>query len=173
MTHRHTLLTQQFMPKWPFWGFLSCFVCLLLLMMVIPARAGVGDLSRIKTTRAEDPSYQAVFTRVSQAWRAGDQKALASLIHPDGLVIINGGHTEKAVNYSPSQAFYYFRNLFLNRHTLTFAMTRIQKSPQGDRVHGLASWESTTTSGRRSSRLVIVLARHQGHWYLNEITTIK
>ncbi len=175
----HMAVFQQVIPpsrRVPSRRCLALLLVMLVGMGTLWSTVACADSPRVKkekVTRQADPSYQAVFARISQAWRAGDQKTLAGLVHPDGLEIISGGTRDHAVSYSPSQSFYYFRNLFQTSHTLTFAMTRLQKSPQGDRVHGLATWESTTSTGQRATRLVIVLARHQNRWYLNEITTIK
>lgn len=121
----------------------------------------------------DGPSYQAEFSRMAQAWRSADRKVLAGMVHPDGLVITPQGAGDRTATYSPSQAFYYFRNLFQDSHTLTFTMTRIQDSPRGDRVHGLALWNFEDGSQRKTLRLVIVLARDKDHWYLSELTTIK
>ncbi len=134
---------------------------------------GHTDHKAGRSRRSENPSYQAVFSRVALAWRTGDQKTLAGLVHPNGLKIITGGSPERAVNYSSSQAFYYFRNLFQNSRTLSFSMARIQDSPQGERVHGLADWRYKSGRRERTVRLVIVLARYEDSWFLSEITTIK
>ncbi len=148
---------------------------MLILLVTVPGVVFGGHVTGQKKhpTRSEDPSYQAVFTRIAGAWRDGDQKALAGLVHPDGLKIITGGSPERAVNYSASQAFYYFRNLFQNSRTVSFTMARIQDSPQGERVHGLADWRYRSGRRERTARLVIVLARHEDRWFLSEITTIK
>lgn len=124
-------------------------------------------------TKGQGPSYQAVFSRLSKAWRDGDRKALSRLVHPDGLKVVSGRAGERAVTYSPSQAFYFFRNLFQNTRTDDFVLDRVQKNPGGDRVHALATWEQAGSRGTRTTRMVLVLTRRQGRWYLSEITTIK
>ncbi len=151
-------------------------VLLVILLVVVPGLVFGGTPSGSKADRAakdRNSSYGAVFTRVAGAWRNGDQKTLARLVHPDGLKVIASGSPDRAVNYSSSQAFYYFRNLFQNNRTTSFTMTRIQDSPQGGRVHGLADWEYESGRQARKVRLVIVLTRHKAHWFLSEITTIR
>ncbi|PJA73697.1 hypothetical protein CO151_12335 [bacterium CG_4_9_14_3_um_filter_65_15] len=148
-----------------------------LLVAVVTLMAGVAPA--MAETREHDrssqdgPTYQVEFSRLAQAWRSADRKTLAGMVHPDGLVITPQGASDRTATYSPSQAFYYFRNLFQDNHTLTFTMTRIQGFPRGDRVHGLALWDFEDGTQRKALRLVIVLARDQDHWYLSEITTIK
>jgi len=125
--------------------------------------------------RVVDPasdSYQDAFTRLVRSWRAGDRKALAAMVHPDGLKVTHRGG-ERAVTYSPDQAFYYFRNRFQNTRTGSFTLARIQRNPQADRVHALATWVFEGPRGSQTTRLVLVLSRSQDHWFLSEITTIK
>ncbi len=156
-----------------FWSLCALLVAGLTVLPQGALAARVRDKDPGKSARLEAPSFQAVFVQVARAWRAGDQKTLVGLVHPDGLKIISGGTTDRTVHYSPSQAFYYFRNLFQNSGAVAFTMTRVQDAPQGDRAHALARWEYRTETGTEVAKLVIVLARHQSRWYLSEITTIK
>ncbi len=161
--------------RWGAWA--QVWVLFLLLAAPVVARAQPAQspppAHTKRTPRDQGPSYQATFSRLSKAWRASDRKALSGLVHPDGLKVVSGRAGERAVTYSPSQAFYYFRNLFQNVRTNDFVLDRVQKNPGGDRVHALATWELAGPRGGRTTRMVLVLTRRQGRWYLSEITTIK
>lgn len=135
-----------------------------------PAAAGI-----VKDPATSPPAdARAVFELVKQAFESGDQQVLADLVHADGLRVKAGGPGARDTDYSPSQAFYYFKNLFQARRTVTFEFARMTEAPSGDRVHALAQW-THRRSGRDEDdrwRLVIVLSRQGDAWRLAEITTI-
>jgi len=149
---------------------LAAVACLVLGAVAVPAQP---TREKPRGEDGKDLSYQGEFARLAEAWRSGDRKALAAMVHSDGLLVTPPGAGDRSATYSPSQAFYYFRNLFQNSRTITFTMTRIQDSPRGDRIHGLARWDFEDGTQKRALRLVIVLTRDQGRWRLSEITTIK
>jgi len=115
------------------------------------------------------------FARISSAWEAGDERALANLVHPDGLRVTGEEAPARSLTYSPSQAFYYFKNLFQGMSTLSFEFQRRQDPSAGERVHGLAAWRYRR-GGREDAdeqKLVFVLIRSQDRWLLSEITVIR
>ena len=115
-----------------------------------------------------------VFAAIAAAWERGDEEALAGLVHDDGLVV-TAGKAVRASSYSPSQAFYYFKNQFQSRPTVSFRYERRQEKLVGrDRVHGMVVWQYREAHREepREIRLVLVLARQGDRWRLSEINTI-
>ena len=116
-----------------------------------------------------------VFGAVAAAWEAGDEQALAALIHSDGLRVTNGRTGERINHYSPSQAFYYFRNIFQSHRTLLFEFEMMQDATAGERVHGMATWKRRRPDSEHIEvlKLVCTLLRDDGNWKLAEINTIR
>lgn len=150
---------------------MSAFV--LLAAALLPAAAGAVIVR--DGAPAQDGSAE-VFARIRSAMEAGDEQALAGLVHQDGLRVRTGGATARDVEYSPSQAFYYFKNLFQARRTVSFVFTRTEQPSSGDRIHAMALWSYDHPSRRGVEpgevRLLLVLGRQGDAWRLIEITTI-
>ena len=115
-----------------------------------------------------------VFELVKRGFERGDQQALADLVHEDGVRIRRGGGAARDTEYSPSQSFYYFKNLFQTEPTVSFVFQRMEETAVGARVHAMAVWTHRTGGGgaERRTRLVFVLGRQGETWRLTEITTI-
>lgn len=136
-------------------------------------RPAMGDLVR-DGRAAPATDARAVFELVRQAFEQGDQQVLADLVHEDGLRVRSGGTNGRDTDYSPSQAFYYFKNLFQTHRTVAFVYQRMEETAVGERVHALARWTHRRPSHDEDLelRLVIVLSRQGEAWRLAEITTI-
>ncbi len=147
-------------------------LALLVAAAAFAAASAPAGLVREESTAPADA--RAVFERVRQAFEAGDQQALADLVHEDGLRVRAGGPGARDTDYSPSQAFYYFKNLFQTRRSVSFTYIRMEESSEGQRVHAMAAWSHRTRGGDADQewRLVIVLTRQGDTWRLSEITTI-
>lgn len=126
--------------------------------------------------RAEESadSAQQVFAAIAAAWDQEQVQTLADLIHADGLRVSTGGDYDRFTRYSPSQAFYYFQNLFQTHATVDFTLQRLPDAGAGDRVHGMGIWRHRRQGSEtpQELRLVLVLARQGELWRLAEITTI-
>lgn len=127
----------------------------------------------------KDPSStagpDAVFAAIAAAWENQDEEALADLVHEDGLRVTSADF-DKQIGYSPSQAFYYFKNQFRSHPTVSFELERMQERLSGqDRVHGMVVWSYRRAHAESPSemRLVLVLARQADVWRLAEINTIN
>ncbi|MCP4574487.1 MAG: hypothetical protein GY838_19220 [bacterium] len=143
--------------------------CLALLVLLLAAGTAAGrDADR---ATASQPS--ASYLRIAQAWEDGNPEVLADLIHPDGLQV-RIGKGGRATSYSPSQAFYFFKNLFRDNLTESFDYQRQQKAT-GPRVHAMAVWRCREAPGDplHIRRLVLVLARSGDTWQLTEINTVR
>ena len=127
----------------------------------------------LEETTAEADALQAVFDRLAMAWSAGDEKTLAELVHPDGVLISTA--QARHTTYSPSQAYYYFKNLFQGRRNVSFAFVRTQDVSAGDLVHGLAEWEFILDDDWQTQdlKLEFVLTDEDGAWQLTRINTIR
>ena len=144
---------------------------ILIILLVGPAAA---DLVRDgEPDSADDPV--AVFQAIREAWVQEDQERLAELVHHDGLQVNNPESANRYVSYSPSQSFYYFRNLFLTHDTDAFILSRVQETGDAPRIHALAMWHRHRTGSDREEtlRLMIVLTREDDGWGLAEINTIR
>jgi len=137
------------------------------------ASTAQGALVRDRDTEANAPRL--VFGRIAAAWEAGDQQALTSIIHAGGLTVNSGRKTEGGSHYSPSQAFYYFRNIFRAHRTLLLEFEMMQDASAGSRVHGVAVWKRRRPDSTEIEmiKLVFVLVRQGARWQLAEINTIR
>lgn len=143
-------------------------------LFLLHAPAGQGKIVK-QNARSAGSDPDLVFDAIAAAWESADEEALAKLVHEDGLRVTSGEY-DRFTNYSPSQAFYYFRNQFRQHPTVSFSFERLQQKASGqDRVHGMVVWEYRRTSNApvREMRLVLVLMRQGDHWRLAEINTIK
>lgn len=120
------------------------------------------------------PDARAAFELIKRAFEESDQQVLADLVNADGLLIRSGGTGGRDTDYSPSQAFYYFKNLFQSQQTVTFTYLRMEETTVGERIHALAQWTRRAPhgDGEQDVRLVFVLIRQDQQWRLAEITTI-
>ena len=136
-------------------------------------RPAAADLVRNEGA-APATEARAVFELVRMGFENGDQQVLADLVHEDGLRVRSGGADSRDTEYSPSQAYYYFKNLFQSHRTVSFVYLRLEEAAVGERVHALARWVHRRPSRGEDQelRLVVVLSRQGSAWRLVEITTI-
>jgi len=125
------------------------------------------------TWAAAETAPGPVFARVAAAFEESAASPLASLVHPDGLRVT--GHGDRPSHYSPSQAVYFFRNLFEGQRTLLFSFMKSQDDASGDHARGMATWKRRRLDSDRiiAVQLVIVLARDGDHWRLAELNIIR
>jgi hypothetical protein len=114
-----------------------------------------------------------VFSRLAAAFEAGEASALAALVHREGLAVTD--HGERSSEYSPSQAVYYFKNLFQGQRTLLFAYKMTQDDVDGGRARAMAEWKRRRVDSDRvvELQIVLVLALDDGRWRLSEINMIR
>ncbi len=153
-------------------GITACLAVFGLLLTL----SGAADAGLVKTpdgSPENDPRM--AFGRIARAWEDGDQQALAEMVHQTGLKVTAGGNPERSTHYSPSQAFYYFKNVFQTHRTMVFFFEKTQDASGGDRVHGMAVWKRRRPDSDRIQelKLVCVLARQGDRWMLVEINTIR
>lgn len=144
-------------------------VCLALsVLAAVPAR-GVPPADE----RGPEESAGPVFARVAAAFEDGDAGALAALVHREGLRVT--GHNERSGEYSPSQAVYFFRNLFQSHRTLLFAFRKTQDDAAGGHARGMADWKRRRVDSERviEQQLLLVLTQDEGRWRLTEINMIR
>lgn len=140
-------------------------LCLACCWAAVPGRAAPG--------RSGDEGAGPVFSRLAAGFEAGDAGSLAALVHSEGLRVT--GHSERSGEYSPSQAVYFFRNLFQSQRTLVFAFRRTQDDAPGGIARALADWKRRRIDSERvvEQQLVLVLSRDDGQWRLTEINMIR
>lgn len=152
---------------------LAVFLAALGLLLIV---AGAADARIVKNPEGgPDSDPRMVFGRIARAWEDGDVQALSHLVHRDGLKVTSGGDPDRSTHYSPSQAFYYFKNVFGRHRTMVFMFDRTQDASAGDRVHGMAVWKRRRPDSERIEelKLVCILARQDDQWRLVEINTIR
>ncbi len=167
MTHSHHT------RKYTFWGhhrltFLSALaLCGLVLAGDFPA-AGQAEVAPV-------PGPSDVFAEIGLAWQFGDEQALANLVHRDGLRVRRGRGDGRTTHYSPSQAYYYFKNLFQSNPTVSFTFERRQQNTAGERTRAMTLWthRENDSSQEQEEKLVLVLSSDKGLWRLSEIQTIS
>jgi len=157
--------------------FRTCGLALVGLLLA-GALLTAGNRAEAKLVRDKDTDSNApreVFGLIAQAWEQGDEQALADLVHTDGLRVTTGGRDERVSNYSPSQAFYFFRNLFQSHRTLLFEFEMMQDGTAGAQVHGMATWKRRRPDSTKIQdvKLVCILVQQGDQWKLAEINTIR
>lgn len=142
------------------------------LAAVVLAAAQVLGGPAAADRRPEEPSG-AIFARIAAGFEDGDSGALAALVHSEGLRVT--GHNERSGEYSPSQAVYFFRNLFQAQRTLLFAFRKTQDDAPGGYARGMADWKRRRVDSDRvvEQQLLLVLALDGGRWRLTEINMIR
>ena len=153
-------------------GLLGC----VLVLSLSGALASPAEARIVKNQEGDetiDPKM--VFGRIARAWEEGDQQTLADLVHEGGLQVTTGGTAGRTSQYSPSQAFYYFKNVFQSHRTLIFTFEKMQDASAGERVHGMAVWQRRRPDSEKIQevKLVCVLARQGDQWRLVEINKIR
>ncbi len=151
-------------------------VCLLLLVLVLGAiLAARATAELVRDRDNENNAPRSVFGTIARAWEEGDEQALADLIHEDGLQVTNNQAGKRVSHYSPSQAYYFFRNLFQSHRTLLFEFEMMQDATAGARVHGMATWKRRrpNSEGIQIVKLVCILSQQDDQWKLAEINTIR
>lgn len=140
---------------------------------VLMAPAGRAWAAKDEAIRASTDSPGAVFSRLASAFEAGDASSLAALVHREGLAVTD--HGERSSEYSPSQAVYYFKNLFQGQRTLLFAYKMTQDDVDGGRARAMAEWKRRRVDSDRviELQIVLVLALDEGRWRLSEINMIR
>ena len=162
--------------RWSLAGLAAVTGALLVAVGLLMALSGPAAAALVRTpdgSAENDPRM--VFGRIARAWEDGDQQALADLVHQTGLKVTSGGNPDRTTHYSPSQAFYYFKNVFQTHRTMIFFFEKTQDATGGDRVHGMAVWKRRRPDSDRVQelKLVCVLARQGDRWMLAEINTIR
>jgi len=129
----------------------------------------------VRDKGAADSASRSTFGRIAMAWEDGDERALADLVHEDGLRVTIATSRERVSHYSPSQAYYFFRNLFQSHRTLLFEFEMMQDASAGDRVHGMAVWKRRRPDSEDIEviKLVCILVQQDDQWKLVEINTIR
>ncbi len=148
-------------------------VLALSLTLALTATAEARIVKEGDGLQEEDPAL--VFAEIARAWEEADQRALADLVHESGLTVGTGGDPERSTHYSPSQAFYYFKNVFQSHRTLIFTFDKTQDASAGNRVHGMAVWQRRRPDSEKiqEMKLVCVLAKQGDRWWLAEINKIR
>ena len=142
-------------------------------LFVEGALAGPRMEEPLEASSAANDELQAFFAEIESAWQASDQRVLADCVHGDGVRVRFDGARQTV--YSPSQAFYYFKNLFHGRRTLDFQFVRTQDLSAGDLIHGMAVWEFILDGDWQAQdvKLDFVLTREEETWRLTRLDTIR
>jgi hypothetical protein len=139
-------------------------------------RAAAAESSGVRAAD-EEPlvKARAVFETVAIAWEAADHATLAELVAPEGVRIAVMPRPERENQYSPSQAFYFFKNLFRSTRTDTFSFRRIQQEAEGGVVHAVADWSYRRAGADMlvQDRLFFTLTEGRSGWGLSEIRAVR
>ncbi|MCB1184219.1 hypothetical protein KDM41_12360 [bacterium] len=151
------------------------FGLLLVVGLLVVGSAHPAVARIVKERDGEVVAPRAVFGRLAAAWEDGDEETLAGLVHGDGLRVTAGPSGGRVNHYSPSQAYYYFRNVFRAHRTLLFEFEMMQDATAGERVHGMATWKRRRPDSEHVEvlKLVCTLVREDDAWKLAEINTIR
>ncbi len=151
----------------------SCALLLLAAALTaVLAAAAQGEV--VRDGREERVQVRAVFERIAVAWGEADERGLADLVHGDGLRVVAGGD-DRDSRYSPSQAYYYFQNLFRSHRTISFEYRMMQDRGDSDHARAMAHWQRRRTDSEvvQELKVICVLTRDGGNWRLSELTLIR
>ncbi len=153
----------------------SIVLLLLGLLLFSSGSVWAEDSPEIETQVNEVALADSLFSLIAEAWNADDEGFLASIVHPDGVRINTGGKVDRLTRYSPSQAFYFFKNLFQKRKTSEFSFLRVQENDDQDRSHAWAIWvwQQDSQKQAQEEEFIFVLQFKQDRWFLSEINSIK
>lgn len=117
----------------------------------------------------------ATFLALATFWETEDHTELAELVCTDGVRIVMNPVNEREVTYSPSQAFYFFRNLFQTSETESFSYLRRQEDDSGGQVRAVVRWRFRPSGEEEIDevRLVLSLVQRDAGWKLTEIRAIR
>jgi hypothetical protein len=138
-----------------------------------------GELRSIPLIGANDEALAAgvriVLDGIVSAWLAGDHTALSAAISPEGVLIAIAPQADRENLYSPSQAFYFFKNLFHSTRTDSFRILRQQDQADAGLIHAIADWHyrRTGSDAAVSERLFFTLSRVRTGWGLTEIRAVR
>lgn len=148
-------------------------------LLVVALLIWPGGATDARIVKGSDDSVEndprMVFGQIATAWEDGDQQSLADLVHEAGMRVTSGDNPDRSIHYSPSQAFYYFKNLFQSHRTMVLTFDKMQDATAGDRVHGMALWKRRRPDSEQVQevKLVFVLSRQDDLWRLVEINKIR
>jgi hypothetical protein len=144
--------------------------------VVIVALATLGPAAAVhaRLVLPRDADASASLRALEHFWRAEDYAALSSLIATDGARISLGPVPERENLYSPSQAFYFFKNLFQALESEVFAVETSQADAD-DQVHAVVRWGYRRSGDGKTEgmRLVISLVRGPEGWAVTEIRALR
>jgi len=149
--------------------------CLIAGLVILGAFTQAEAADRPASDPAVGIAADSVFVQMNNAWQAGDEKAMAALVHRDGLRVTHGGDYDRFTTYSPDQAFYYFQDLFQGHKTVEYSFNRLPDPPDGERGLGMVEWEYLLPGRKFSNDLkfVIVLFKEENQWRLAEFNSIS
>lgn len=136
--------------------------------------AGLIPSAAARLVMDDQTEASAAIRALATYWRAEDHAALAGMIAPEGARFAIGPYPERENLYSPSQSFYFFKNLFQTFETEVFAVETSQAGGE-DQAHALVRWLARRSGSDRTeeSRLVISLVRGPEGWAVTEIRTLR
>jgi hypothetical protein len=131
-------------------------------------------LSRTDGDR-QDRAARDLFAAIARAMTDSDHEALAALVADQGVTIAMSPDPDRDSHYSPSQAYYFFRNLFQSARSESFRFSRLQDGAEGGRIHGVADWSYRRTGAEETSseRLIFTIILTESRWGLAEIRAIR
>ncbi len=147
---------------------------LALALVLVPAAAADGA-RQPEEGRSRAAGPQLVYERIAGYWQAADHVALAELVDVDGLTVAVAPETERENRYRPSQAFYFFRNLFQSVETVDFRFARWRAGEDQDGLHAVAEWVYRRSGSEKiyKERLFFALRSVEGRLMLTEIRTLR
>lgn len=112
---------------------------------------------------------------LARAWLAEDHAALAAMVASEGAEIAIGSTSGARNHYSPSQAFYLFKNLFQATEQDAFRILRVRQEGQSGLVHAVAEWECRRSGAAevRTERLLLTLVRGESRWGLTGVRAVR
>ncbi|MFO7655345.1 MAG: hypothetical protein R6X25_16210 [Candidatus Krumholzibacteriia bacterium] len=143
-------------------------------VVVLVAVASLAPAAGARLVLERHSQAAATLHALAGHWRIEDHAALAELVASEGVRIAIGPVPDRENLYSPSQSFYFFKNLFQDLESEAFVVETQQDGDQG-RAHAVARWRFRRSGADRTEemRLVISLVRGPDGWAVGEIRALR
>jgi hypothetical protein len=120
-------------------------------------------------------AIRSAFVAIAEAWSAEDHTMLSELVAEEGVRIAIAPDPKRDSQYSPSQAFYFFKSLFQSSETDSFEFRRLQNDSESGSVHAMVDWlyhrEGSDKPVRE--RLFFTLSQEQAGWGVTSIRAVR
>lgn len=167
----------------------GAWLCLVLLLIGL-GLAGAQTVRKVPSAEADTlqsvslskaaaiermQAIQKAFAAIAEAWFDEDHTTLSQLVADEGVRIAIAPDPKRDSQYSPSQAFYFFKSLFQSSETDSFEFRRLQNDSESGSVHAMVEWLYHREGSDKPvhERLFFTLSQEQAGWGVTSIRAVR